>query len=102
MLSFYVNDLVERLASRRDTQPWEVGASYIVVFFLTETNFQEIEGTLHCIMAVQEAVPIEDNPHLRRLFGPAVFGKLPTSGSDRVRRTAVILIGELVFERPDA
>lgn len=47
-------------------------------------------------MAVQEAVPIQDNPHLRRLFGPAIFGKLPTSGNDRVRRTAIILIGEFV------
>ncbi|KAJ3525251.1 hypothetical protein NM688_g8430 [Phlebia brevispora] len=76
MLSFYVNNLAERLASKREGQPWE-----------------EVEATLHCIMAVQEAVPIEDNPHLRRLFGPEVLGKLPTTGNDRVRRTAIILLG---------
>lgn len=53
-----------------------------------------MEATLHCILAVQEAVPLEDNPHLRRLLGPDVYGKLPTSGSDRVRRTAIVLLGK--------
>ena len=54
---------------------------------------QEMEATLHCISSLQEAVPLEDNPHLRRLFGPEDLGKLPTSGADKVRRTAVILLG---------
>ena len=45
-------------------------------------------------MAVQEGVPIEDNPHLRRLFGSEILSRLPTSGSTRIRRTAVLLIGE--------
>ena len=44
-------------------------------------------------MAVQEAVPVEDNPHLARVFGPEILGRLPVTGSDRVRRTALLLIG---------
>lgn len=54
---------------------------------------QEIEGIFHCLMAVQEAVPVEDNVHLRRLFSPNVLNRLPSSGNDRIRRTVVILIG---------
>ncbi|KAI0087502.1 ARM repeat-containing protein [Irpex rosettiformis] len=74
LLAFYVNDLAQRLS-----QP--------------HPRWEEIEATLHCIMSVQEGVPIEDNPHLVRLFGPEILGRLPTSGSTRVRRTAVLLIG---------
>ena len=44
-------------------------------------------------MAVQEAVPIEDSPHLRHIFGPEILGRLPKAGDDRVRRTALHLIG---------
>ncbi len=54
---------------------------------------QEVEGTLNCIVAIQEAIPLEDNPHLARIFGPEILGRLPTSGCERVRRTAIILIG---------
>ena len=64
--------------------------------FYQRIYLQEIEGTLHCVMAIQEAVPLEDNPHLRRLFGPDILGKLPTSGNDRVRRTALVLIGAFI------
>ena len=60
------------------------------------STVQDVEATLHCIMAVQEAIPPEDNPHLRRLFGSEIFGKLPTRGNDRVRRTAVVLLGTFV------
>ncbi|KAH8077079.1 ARM repeat-containing protein [Cristinia sonorae] len=76
MLAFYVNDIVEKLAVKRDADGWE-----------------EIEGTFHCLMAVQEAVPVEDNVHLRRLFSPDVLNQLPSNGNDRIRRTVVILIG---------
>ncbi|CCM04086.1 uncharacterized protein FIBRA_06245 [Fibroporia radiculosa] len=76
LLGFYVNDILERLASRQEHDGWE-----------------EIEGSLHCIMAVQEAVPIESNLHLTRLFGPDVLGRLPVSKGDRIRRTALSLIG---------
>lgn len=76
MLAFYVNGIVERLNSRQETDGWE-----------------DIEATLHCIMSIQEAVPVEDNPHLRRLFGPEILGRLPTTGRYRVRRTMLSLIG---------
>lgn len=58
-------------------------------------DLQEIEGTLHCVMAVQEAVPVEDNAHLARIFGPEILGRLPVTGNVRVRRTALLLIGAL-------
>lgn len=59
-------------------------------------SVQEIEGTFHCVMAVQEAVPVDDNPHLRTLFSPDILNRIPSSGSDRIRRTVVILIGEFL------
>ncbi|PCH43249.1 ARM repeat-containing protein [Wolfiporia cocos MD-104 SS10] len=76
LLQFYVEDTLQRLASKQAHQGWE-----------------EVEATLHCIMAIQEAVPIEDNPHLRRVFGSDILGRLPMSGTDRVRRTALLLAG---------
>jgi hypothetical protein len=47
-------------------------------------------------MSIQEAVPLEDNPFLARLFGPDVLGRLPTSGQDRIRRTMLGLIGRSI------
>jgi hypothetical protein len=44
-------------------------------------------------MSIQEAVPVEENENLTRLFGPEILGRLPTTGHDRVRLTAVGLIG---------
>lgn len=58
-----------------------------------DTGKQGIEASLHCIMAVQEGIPLEDNPYLRRLFGPEILGCLPTIGAERIRRTAVVLTG---------
>jgi hypothetical protein len=43
--------------------------------------------------AIQEAVPIEDNEFLSRLFGPDILGKMPRTGQHRVRRTMLCLIG---------
>ncbi|KAH0833884.1 armadillo-type protein [Lanmaoa asiatica] len=74
MMGYYLNDIQERLASRPESNGWE-----------------EIEATLHCIMSVQEAVPLEDNQFIARLFGPNVLGCLPTTGQDRIRRTALSL-----------
>ncbi|KAI0369534.1 ARM repeat-containing protein [Pilatotrama ljubarskyi] len=76
ILAFYVSDLLQRLSTRQEGDGWE-----------------EVEATLHCVMAVQEAVPIEDSPHLRQVFGPEILGRLPKTGDDRVRRTALALIG---------
>jgi len=56
-------------------------------------EWEEVEAILHCIKCTQEAVPTGDNPHLSRLFGPEVLGRLPVAGSDRVRRTALGLTG---------
>ncbi|KAI0350564.1 ARM repeat-containing protein [Trametes cingulata] len=76
MLAFYVSDLLQRLSTRQDRDGWE-----------------EVEATLHCVMAVQEAVPVEDSPHLRQVFGPEILGRLPKTGDERIRRTALDLIG---------
>lgn len=76
LLAYLVNDILERLSTRQHTHGWE-----------------GIEASLHCIMAVQEGVPLEDNPYLRRLFGPEILGRFPTTGTDRIRRTTIVLIG---------
>ncbi|KZT19856.1 ARM repeat-containing protein [Neolentinus lepideus HHB14362 ss-1] len=76
MLEFYINGILERLNARRENDGWE-----------------EIEATIHCIMSIQEAVPVEDNEHLRCLFGPDILGRLPITGRYRVRRTMLSLIG---------
>jgi hypothetical protein len=44
-------------------------------------------------MSIQEAVPVEDNSHMKRLFGPEILGRLPTAGQERVRRTTLGLLG---------
>jgi hypothetical protein len=54
---------------------------------------QEVEATLHCVMSIQEAVPLEPNKHLSLLFGSDILGRLPTSGNHRVQRTMLGLIG---------
>lgn len=63
--------------------------------FSLNLHLQEIEATLHCIMSIQEAVPIDDSPHLTRLFSTEVLGLLPNIGHDRVRRTMLVLSGTL-------
>ncbi|KAG6334626.1 hypothetical protein ID866_4467 [Astraeus odoratus] len=76
MLGYYLSDIQERILQRQQHDGWE-----------------EIEAALHCILAIQEAVPLEDNHLLRQLFGPDVLGRLPTVGQDRVRRTTLSLVG---------
>jgi hypothetical protein len=44
-------------------------------------------------MSIQEAAEVEENPYLDRLFGPDVLGRLPTTGLNLVRKTALGLIG---------
>ena len=74
---------------------------WIVMYFVSfrfwsansEFNNQEIEATLHCIMSIQEALNLEKAPHLSRLFSPEIFGRLPSTGRTRVRRTALSVIG---------
>ncbi|KAH8115086.1 ARM repeat-containing protein [Phellopilus nigrolimitatus] len=76
MLKPYVEEFVLLLNSPQPNDCWE-----------------NAEAILHCIMSVQEAVELAQSPHLERLFGPEVLGRLPTSGNDRVRQTALSLIG---------
>lgn len=74
MLSYLVNTLVEELSSPS-------GSS------------EQVEGTLHCLRAAQEAVPQEENDWLPRLFSSDVLGLLPATGDSRARATALDLIG---------
>ncbi|KAI0247835.1 ARM repeat-containing protein [Lactifluus subvellereus] len=76
MLAYYLSDLTERLPNKNETG-----------------GLEEIEATLHCVMSIQEAVPLEPNQHLSRLFSPEILGQLPTSGSHRLQRTMLGLIG---------
>lgn len=46
-------------------------------------------------MAIQEAVPVEPNTDLSRLFSAEILGRIPTNGPERVRRTALVLIGTI-------
>lgn len=76
MLSFLVSSLVEDLSSPSGP-PWE-----------------EIEATLHCLRAAQEAVPVEEDVFLPRLFSPEILGRLPTTGDSRTRATTLALLGD--------
>ncbi|KAF5368680.1 hypothetical protein D9757_010224 [Collybiopsis confluens] len=78
MVVYFVNDVVERLASRspEQLQGWE-----------------DIEASLHCISSIQEALDYEKTPLLELLFSHQALGRLPTTGNIRVRRTTLGLIG---------
>lgn len=55
---------------------------------------QDIEATLHSVMSIQEAIDLtESTPHLPRLFGREILGRLPQTGQPRVRRTMLGVIG---------
>ncbi|KLO16646.1 ARM repeat-containing protein [Schizopora paradoxa] len=56
-------------------------------------SWEDVEAILHCINSVQEAVELDENPYLETVFSADVLGKLPSTGSDRVRVTALNLIG---------
>ena len=74
MLSYYVNELLKQL---NGGQP----------------NWQDVEATLHCVTSVQEAVDLEKAPQLARLFSQDILGRLPTTGHNRLRKTALSVIG---------
>lgn len=74
MLSYYINELLKQLNGG-------------------ESNWQDVEATLHCVTSVQEAVDLEKAPQLARLFSPDILGRLPTAGHNRLRKTALSLIG---------
>ncbi|KNZ71941.1 Importin-13 [Termitomyces sp. J132] len=76
MLGYLVEDVIQRLNGRQEQDGW-----------------QEIEATLHCITSIQEAIDMEKTPHLPRVFGPEILGRLPSTGTSRIRRTTLGLIG---------
>jgi len=71
---------------------------YSDAFPIDDIFMKEIEASLHCIMSVQEAIPLEDNPLLSQLFGVDILSQMPTVGQDRVRRTMLSLIGEFFVQ----
>ncbi|KAF8598080.1 ARM repeat-containing protein [Ceratobasidium sp. AG-I] len=56
-------------------------------------DWEDVESTLHNIKSIQEALAVDPNPALATLFGPHVLGRLPRSGTHRVRRTALGTVG---------
>jgi hypothetical protein len=74
MLSYYINELLKQLNGG-------------------EPNWQDVEATLHCVTSVQEAVDLEKAPQLARLFSQDILGRLPTTGHNRLRKTALSVIG---------
>ena len=93
MLRVSVQELLEKLDADNQPGSWEVGYFYFVFWKLYSLYSKSIEATLHCIMSIQEAVPVEDNQYLKMVFGPQVLNRLPRTGRDRVRRTTLALIG---------
>jgi len=75
MLSFLINSLLSDLS-------------------LPEPPWEEIEASLHCLRAAQEAVPEDENTFLPRFFSPEILGRLPTTGDSRTRATTLALLGE--------
>jgi len=98
LTSYYVNDVLERLRTGPDQREWDVGA--IIPVRYSAINWiilKEIEATLHCLMSIQEGSPVEDNADLKRIFSSETLGLFPKTGSTRVRRTTVVLIGSSVL-----
>lgn len=94
LTSYYVNDVIERLQVGPDQRGWDVGG--FTSMHRDSSNriaLKEIEATLHCLLSIQEASPVEDNADLKRLFSSETLGLFPKTGSTRVRRTTVVLIG---------
>ncbi|KAM0790224.1 hypothetical protein ACM66B_005537 [Microbotryomycetes sp. NB124-2] len=59
----------------------------------SQDGFEELEATLFCLYAIQEAVSTDDSDSLARLFGSAGLGRLPQSGHITLRSTALKLVG---------
>jgi hypothetical protein len=93
MLAYYLSDLTTLLQNKKEGEGWEVGTINLIRADDDILLRQEVEATLHCVMSIQEAVPLEPNKHLSLLFGSNILGRLPTSGSHRVQRTMLGLIG---------
>ncbi|KAK7056364.1 hypothetical protein VNI00_002918 [Paramarasmius palmivorus] len=77
MMAFFVNELTSQLTAVHQSQ----------------SGWEDVEATLHCILSIQEALDYDNAPHLPRLFSSEVLGRLPTASHTRVRRTTLSLIG---------
>jgi hypothetical protein len=94
MLAYYLSDLTTLLRNKKENDGWEV--STVSLMHMSNAILccgQEVEATLHCVMSIQEAVPLEPNTHLSHLFSSDILGQLPTCGGHRVQRTMLGLIG---------
>ncbi|KIY50663.1 ARM repeat-containing protein [Fistulina hepatica ATCC 64428] len=78
MLECYINDAAQQLAA--GLPQWEI-----------------VEADLHCLAAIEESVPMDQSPSLARVFGDEILGRVAavatSSGTERLRRTMVVLIG---------
>ena len=98
LTSYYVNDVIERLQAGPDQRGWDVGPfTYMHCASVERTILKEIEATLHCLMSIQEASPTEDNADLKQLFSSETLGLFPKTGSTRVRRTTIVLMGNITY-----
>ncbi|KAF9037788.1 ARM repeat-containing protein, partial [Hymenopellis radicata] len=73
MLGFFVDNLIQDMKAQQDSNA--------------------AESTLHCIASIQEALDYDKTSHLSRLFNPEVIRRLPTTGRERIRTTALNLLG---------
>jgi hypothetical protein len=60
------------LQNKKEGEGWEVGTIDLIHADDDILLRQEVEVTLHCVMSIQEAVPLEPNKHLSFLFGSSV------------------------------
>jgi len=96
MLEYFITEIEERLPQTHNG--WQVSEINLNATYYHSLPFlQEVEASLHCIMSVQEAVDLEKSPQLRRLFSPQIFGRLPSTGRSRIRRTALGVVGLFSF-----
>ena len=80
LLGFFHGQLVERLIG-----PSSAGQP---------VAWHEVEAVLHALRCVREAVPTDEAEILPFVFSPEVLSRLPSEGQQRVRLTAVSLIGD--------
>ncbi|ORX90935.1 ARM repeat-containing protein [Basidiobolus meristosporus CBS 931.73] len=56
------------------------------------SHWQDLESTLFCLRSISEAVSSED-PHIARLFGDEILGRLPVQGHNKIRLTTLQILG---------
>jgi hypothetical protein len=92
MLEYFITEIEERLPQIHNG--WQVSKIKLnPLTVIHYPSYRKSKHPLHCIMSVQEAVDLEKSPQLRRLFSPQIFGRLPSTGRSRIRRTALGVVG---------